>query len=80
VTNTRRFIKALGSAHVSALKARSDIEALSGKLRGIVQKVDTIRLGPDDRRRLAEELSRLADQAQWFADGISNRETKSAAE
>ena len=71
MTDTRKFIKALSSAHVSALKARSDIEALGGKLRGIVQKVDTVRLGPDDRRRLAEELSRLAGQAQWFADGIS---------
>jgi hypothetical protein len=41
MTDTRKFIKALSSAHVSALKARSDIEALGGKLRGIVQKVDT---------------------------------------
>jgi hypothetical protein len=71
VTDTRNFIKALSSAQVTALKARSDIEALSTKLRSIMQKVDTVRLGPDDRRRLAEELSRLAGQAQWFADGIS---------
>jgi hypothetical protein len=46
-------------------------EAEEGNDDEIMQTNDTVRLGLDDRRRLAEELSRLADQAQWFADGIS---------
>jgi hypothetical protein len=68
---TRNAIETLAEATASAFKARKDIEALSKKLRTVMRKVDAVRLNPGDRQRLADELSRLSGEAQWFADQVT---------
>jgi uncharacterized coiled-coil DUF342 family protein len=71
MTDLRKLVKEAASAHSSAVKARSEIEALGRKLRAIMRKVYTAEFKPDDRRRLVDELSRLSGEAQWFADEMS---------
>jgi uncharacterized coiled-coil DUF342 family protein len=71
MTDLRKLVKAAASAHASAFKARSDIESLSRKLRAIMRKVDTVQFKPDDRHRLADELSRLSGEAHWFAEQVN---------
>ena len=34
-------------------------------------EVDAAEIKPNDRQRLADELSRLSGEAQWFADQVS---------
>jgi hypothetical protein len=72
MTDTRRNVELLGKAMAEAYKAafkpRRDIEQLGRKLRGIMRKVDVAEIKPNDRQRLADELSRLSGEAQWFAD------------
>jgi hypothetical protein len=72
MTDTRSNVELLGKAMAEAYKAaskpRRDIEQLGRKLRGIMRKVDVAEIKPNDRQRLADELSRLSGEAQWFAD------------
>ena len=73
--DARKLTKALAEGYPAAFKARNDIDALGRKLRAIMRKVDVARLKPSDRQRLANELSRLSGEAQWFADQVSNGTT-----
>jgi hypothetical protein len=68
---TREQVDALAQGYAAAFKARTDIEELGRKLRGIMRKVDAAVLKHNDRQRLADELSRLSGEAQWFADQVS---------
>jgi hypothetical protein len=69
VTDTSNFIEALQRTRIGPQGAQQLSRHLAGNCAASCKKVDTVRLGLDDRRRLAEEVSRLAGQAQWFADG-----------
>jgi hypothetical protein len=35
-----------------------------------MRRIVTVELKLNDRQRLSEELSRLSDEAQWFADQV----------
>jgi hypothetical protein len=67
---TRKQVDALAEGCAAAFKARKNIEALGRELRGIMRKVDAAELKLNDRQRLADELSRLSGEAQWFADQV----------
>jgi hypothetical protein len=71
ICGTRKQVAALAQGYAAAFKARTDIKELGRKLRGIMRKIDAAVPKPNDRQRLADELSRLSGEAQWFADQVS---------